>query len=148
MLKKYKTLSMFNKSMIFTIIYSLIALIIGLVLLCFDTSWLYGILMGIGLISLTTIINYFIYKIPSKGVMNVVGWPTISLVLRIIIFIIMFCLTIFVFNPMIIDGYETFDQYYLFHPINVIIMLFVYMIPGFAYFTVSGFSLFGSKVYD
>lgn len=147
MFKKYKTLNMFNKSMIFTIIYSLIALIIGLVLLCLDTSWLYGILMGIILVFTTTLINYFIYKIPCKGAMNAVGLPTITLVLRVVIFLTMFCITIFVINPSILDGYGTFDQEMLFHPINAVIMLFIYMIPVYAYFTVCAISLFGPKPY-
>lgn len=103
--------------------------------------------MGIGLVFLTTLINYFIYKIPCKGSMNAVGLPSITLVLRIIVFITMFCITIFVINPSLLEGYSTFDEKMLFQPINAVIMLFVYMIPVYSYFTVAGVSLFGPKPY-
>lgn len=134
MFEKYKTLNMFNKGMVFTIMYSIIALILGLVLLCLDTSWIYGVLIGILLIIVTSIISFFLYKIPCKGAMNAVGIPIISLIIRIIVFITIYCIVVFTQNE-------------LFQPINSLMMLFTYMIPMYAYFTVAFIGLFGKKSY-
>lgn len=143
MLAKYKTLNMFNKSMVFTIIYSLIALIIGLVLLTVDTSWLYGILMGLILLIFTQLLAFGMYKIKTNnGKVNAVLMPNMVLIMRVITFFSMFLITMFAINAPV--SMETI----VLKPINTIAMLLTYVIPGYAYVTVGMISLFGKKLYE
>lgn len=134
MFEKYKTLNMFNKGIVFTIMYSVIALILGLALLHLNSTYIYGILMGILLIIVTNIISYFLYNIPCKGRMHAVGMPLVSLIIRILFFTIIYCAVIYMQNG-------------LFKPINSLMILFTYLIPMYAYFTIAFIGLFCKKNY-
>ncbi len=142
MLAKYKMLSMFNKSIVFIVIYSFIAIIIGLILLLVDTSWIYGILVGLLLLIFTQLIAFGMYRIKTKnGKVNAVLIPNMVLLMRVVIFFAMFLVIMFAVNAPV--SKETMAL----KPINTIAMLLTYGIPGYAYITVCMISLFGKKPY-
>ncbi len=120
MKEKWLEQEVFPKSIIISLIYSLVMIIIGLILVVINTSYLYGVLVGVLLLYISYLIIWVLwYKIkPIKTHMaKMTGvW---SPVIRITVFIFTMLLIVFFINTG--EGLDSFIQ-----PINIVMMLITY----------------------
>ena len=119
----------------FSILYSIISLIISLILLVLDTSWLYGTLIGLIILWFSYLVIWILwYKIPKiKSTMAKIV-PIGILLIRVVIFISSLLLISLLINPWLIPGLEHQDK--LLKPINTLSLLWTYSIPTVSYMTV------------
>lgn len=138
MIAKWLNLDILYKGITLSLIYTTLALIISLIIFAAtkDSSWLFGALFAIIAIYFTYFLIWIVFIITSKNnskisvVASVIGWS-----MRVIIFTLIFTLSIFVIAPSV-EGTGAFDVRNIFHPLNSIWMLFVYLIPTYAYLSV------------
>ncbi len=134
---KWNNLDIFHKSFIASIIYSLLAIGICSILLVVNNSFLYGAIIGSLLLLFSQLVIWVLwYKIPIIQTGMVKLTPLLSPLLRIIIYLTMFLLILFLVN----DSYDGVEQFL--YPINTIVLLIVYTITPLSYGTVIVLDIF------
>ncbi len=130
MKEKWLNLEIFPKSILVSLIFTLLMLSIGSILLVVDTSYLYGVLVGTGILYLSYFIIWILwYKIPAiKSAMSKTT-AILSPTIRIVVYIISLLLIVFFIGEG--QGLDRFVQ-----PINTIMMLITYTLTLFSYGTV------------
>ena len=89
MKKKWNELEIFHKSIIFSGIYSFILIIISLILLLDDTSWIYGTLIGTGLLFISYLIIWILwFKISKIKIIMSKGTSVLIPLIRIVLFLL------------------------------------------------------------
>ncbi len=130
MKEKWLNLEIFPKSILVSLIFTSLMLSIGSILLVVDTSYLYGVLVGTGILYLSYFIIWILwYKIPKiKSAMSKTT-AILSPTIRIVVYIISLLLIVFFVGEG--EGLDRFVQ-----PINTIMMLITYTLTLFSYGTV------------
>ncbi len=120
----------FIKSIWVSLIFSGLMLLIGSILLIIDTSYIYGALIGIGILYLSYFIIWVLwYKIPKIKTTMAKATPLLAPLIRIVIFITTLLLIAFLLGSG--EGVNKFTQ-----PVNTIMMLITYTLTLFSYGTV------------
>ncbi len=120
----------FPKSILVSLIYTLLLIIVGLILLVVNTSYIYGVLVGSGILYTSYILIWLIwYKIPKIKLKMVKATAWLAPIIRIAIFLTTFLLIVFLVNEG--TGLDIFIN-----PINTIMMLVTYTFTIFSYGTV------------
>ncbi len=134
-MKVWSKLDTFYKGLFISTFYSFIFIIIGLILLIVDSSWIYGTLLGVITLYFSMMISWIIYfHINNKNkfgiAMSLLNW-----LLRLILFTIVFILFILVINPTLSN--ESISLNSTLRPVNLIMLLLVYsLVPALSYYTV------------
>ncbi len=127
MKQKWLQLEIFPKSIIVSTIFSLLMIITGSILLIVDTSYLYGVLVGIIILYISYLLIWLLwYSIPSIKTRMAKLTPVLAPLIRIVIFITAFLLVSLVINEG--EGLEKFLG-----PINTIMILITYTLTLFSY---------------
>jgi len=143
MYEKWLKLEIFNKNLIISFFYSILGLIISLILLIINTSYLYGTLLGLFILWLSNgIILLLWFKIPKIKTFMAKIIPVGILFVRLSIFTAMFLLVILVINPIYVERHTS---KIMLSPINNFALLIVYSIPFVSYFTIYFIEIFTSK---
>ncbi len=130
MKNKWLETETFPKSILISLIYSLIMIIISSILLLVNTSFIYGTLIGIGILYLSYLIIWTLwYKIPKIKTTMAKATPLLAPMIRIVIFITTLLLIAFFVGEG--EGIDKFTN-----PINAIMMLITYTLTLFSYGTV------------
>ncbi len=127
MKEKWLQLEIFPKSILVSLIFTLVMLAIGSILLIVDTSYLYGVIAGTIILYLSYFIIWILwYKIP--GIKSVMAKATglLSPTIRIVIYITALLLIAFLIGEG--EGLDKFVQ-----PINTIMMLITYTLTLASY---------------
>ncbi len=120
----------FPKSILVSLIYTLLLIIVGLILLVVNTSYIYGVLVGSGILYVSYLLIWLIwYKIPKIKLKMVKATAWLAPIIRIVIFLTTFLLIVFLVNEG--TGVDVFVQ-----PINTLMMLVTYTFTIFSYGTV------------
>ena len=134
MYEKWVELEIFNKNLIVSFFYSILGLIISLILLSINTSYLYGTLLGLFILWLSNGIIWLLwFKIKKIKTFMTKIIPVGILFIRLVIFAAMFLLVILVINPMYDHGHTL---NIMLNPINNFALLIAYSIPFVSYFTI------------
>lgn len=129
---KWLKLDVFYKSLFFSIIYSSLIFVISLILLIINPYFLYGTIVGVLLLFLSYFIIWILwYKIKSIETFMIKTTPILVPLLRIILFLIVYLILIFVVN----DKSKSENWNFLLLPVNTFMFLFVYTLPVLSYFT-------------
>ncbi len=108
------------KSIIVSIIYSVLMIVIGAILIVVNTSYIYGALVGVGLIYISYLIIWVLwYKINSIKTYMAKMTAVLSPAIRILVFITSMILILVFVNYG--NGTDKFLE-----PINIIMMLITY----------------------
>lgn len=120
----------FPKNILTSLIYSVIFIIIGAFLLFIDTSFLYGVILGVIIQYLSYLIIWVLwYCIPNIKTAMAKATPFLAPIIRILIFLTTFLLIVFLVNTG--EGTEKFLQ-----PINLLMTLITYTFTIVSYGTV------------
>lgn len=139
MKKNWNNLEIFHQSIVVSIIYSIMTILISLILLLVDTSWIYGSLIGIALLFLSYFIIWVIwYKIPKFEKLLTILLPIFVPLIRIILFVpVLICIIL------LINIGEGIDK--VLYPVNVFSFLITYSISMISYFTIGFAEMFKKK---
>lgn len=128
---KWKEIEIFYKGMVVTTFYSMIALLVSMILLVVNNTFIYGTLLGIGSLYFAYLVIWLlIFKIPTKEKLNTIFVSVIAPLIRVGFFTIILLITALVLNGSQ-QGLERF-----LYPANAFSLLFTYTIPLASYFTV------------
>ena len=137
MKEKWDNLEIFHQSVIISSIYSLIAIIISSILILVNSSFIYGTLIGVGLLFLSYLLIWFLwYKIPKIQTVMAKCTAWLSPLIRILLFLSIYLTIIFTINGEM-DGLDKFLE-----PVNTFSLLATYTIPMFSYFTIGFVDMF------
>ncbi len=136
-MKKWSELDIFYKSLFVSTLYSIFFILISLILLINSTSWIYGALLGIGIMYIGWLLSWIIYYvIPENKGQPSVGMTLLNWISRVFLFIIVFVIIIFLANSSFANR-DKFSFKNITNPINTLSMLASYsLIPLLSYFTI------------
>ncbi len=127
----WETLETFHKSVIISILYCIVSIVICSLLISINTSFLYGALLGTTLLLTSHFVIWVIwYKIPSiqHVMVKTISW--LAPLIRIIIYLSIWLLVVLLVND------DTSALTLMTMPINTFVLLIVYTITPFSYGTV------------
>ncbi len=128
MKENWRQLEAFHKGFIVSIVLSIVSIIICGALCVFNTSYLYGALLGSSILLLSHLIIWVLwYRIPSikSSMAAITGY--VAPLIRIVIYITVFLLVIFLVND------NTTGLLMVTSPINTFVLLIVYTITPLSY---------------
>lgn len=120
MKNKWLQLEVFHKSILTSLILAILFVLISSILVLINTSYLYGALVGLGILYLSYLVIWILwYKIPKIKLFMAQWTPVFAPLIRIVIFTLTFLLISLIINNG--SGIEIF-----LNPINTIMMLITY----------------------
>lgn len=134
MAKKWTKLEVFYKGLILSTVYTVILVLISLILLVKDTSYIYGSIIGITALWISYLFIWILFFGVDKIKLSMVkALPYLVPIIRLVIFLIFYLVPLLVVNANFWKYPQGMDQ--ILYPINTFMILIGYSIHVISYFT-------------